>query len=170
MTPLKFIQLTSGFNHSLGLREDHVLFGFGDNFYGQLGLPGVSQLTEGKIINISSLTSDDLIIQTSCGFSHSIVLTNKGNVFVSGNNKFQQLGLPQFKQLDQFTELSFEGLISYEEKIIKIGAGYDHSSALTNQGRIWTVGLAKVYALDERFKHFNYHYDDFSFGCLKMPY
>jgi alpha-tubulin suppressor-like RCC1 family protein len=89
---------------------------------------------------------------------------------VSVNNKFQQLGLPQFKQLDQFTELSFEGLLSYEEKIIKIGAGYDHSAALTNQGRIWTVGPAKVYALDERFKHFNFHYDDFSFGFLKMPY
>jgi alpha-tubulin suppressor-like RCC1 family protein len=140
MTPLKFIQLTSGFNHSLGLREDHVLFGFGDNFYGQLGLPGVSQLTEGKTINISTLTNDELIIQTSCGFSHSIVLTNKGRVFVSGNNKFQQLGLPQFKQLDQFTELSFEGLLSYEEKIIKIGAGYYHSAALTNQGQVFMWG------------------------------
>lgn len=76
------------------------------------------------------------IIDIDLGGWHSILLTSKGRVFVWGKNTLARNS--QYKPID-ITYLFLKSL-NEGEKVIKINAGQDHSSALTSNGRVFMWG------------------------------
>ncbi len=69
---------SSGVSHSLALRADGTVFGWGNNTYGEASPP-------------ASLSN---VVSIACGVDHSVALRADGTVFAWGNNTFGQLNVP----------------------------------------------------------------------------
>lgn len=68
------------------------------------------------------------IVYISCGFTHSLLLSELGNLYTLGNNKFGQLGLGKVQKMIKPGLLN----INKTEKIWKIAAGAYHSIVVTS--------------------------------------
>ncbi len=124
----KRFRLGTGNGHSLILK-DGLVYGFGNNFNGQLGLGNT--VNSNIPVLIPSLRN---IISVSCGLSHSLVLTSDGNVYGFGSNWFGQLGSSDIRNIKE------PKLIPSLYNIISISAGGYHSLALRSDGFIYGFG------------------------------
>jgi alpha-tubulin suppressor-like RCC1 family protein len=70
------------------------------------------------------------------GFSHSLALSNDGKVYATGDNNYGQLSLGNFNDRDTFIEVTDLSA----KNIIAISAGYGHSLALFNDGKVYATG------------------------------
>lgn len=122
------------------LCTDGSIWGTGDNEFGQLGFSsGCTDFMEIKV----ELDENEKIIAVSCGNSHALILTNKGNVYSTGNNQFGQLGLgPKLSRKSNFTK------ISTLSNITQISCQYDHSICLDKDNKIWSFGRNNYYQID----------------------
>jgi alpha-tubulin suppressor-like RCC1 family protein len=128
-----------GVYHCFALSDDHQLFAWGDNTYGQTGCKkGLRALTP-YTVKIDDLARGEYPYEVVCGLKHSLCLTNQGRVFVTGSNDRGQLGLNQNSDLDSFALLSLPELFD-NEVVVLIKAGYEHSIIFTSSGRIFTWG------------------------------
>lgn len=95
---------TRGIRHNMVLCEDGTVYGFGKNDFGQLGLMSSVNTPPNLFLNVRySLTSsvntpqkllfDKKIINVSCGFEHTIILCDDGEMYSFGCNDEGQLGL-----------------------------------------------------------------------------
>src|SRR5690349_17347399 len=90
---MNFIQISCGGHHSLLLNEDGLVFSFGKNEYGQLGLGNkIDQTTPQLITSLENIR----IKKISCGRDHSLLLSEDGLIYSFGFNQFGQLGLGNF--------------------------------------------------------------------------
>lgn len=68
--------------------ENINLYGWGANHFGQLGLID-KNLTQPKKIPLPTLTyKDDYILRFSCGRRNTAILTKKGELWITGNYKY----------------------------------------------------------------------------------
>lgn len=134
-----FTKVFPGVNHCFALNDNHELFAWGDNSFGQTGYEKGFTLQTPIKIDIHHWAMDEHTIQVACGLKHSLCLTNKGRVFVAGSNELGQLGLLYNIDISSFTLLAFPELFK-DETIVQIRAGHYHSVALTSTGRIFTWG------------------------------
>jgi len=80
-------EIAAGRHFNLALKNDGTVWGWGQNYYGQLG--------DGTFINrlipvqVQGLTN---VISIYTGLSHSIAIKNDGTIWVWGLNDFGQLG------------------------------------------------------------------------------
>eukprot|EP01028_Stygiella_incarcerata_P009579 TRINITY_DN45980_c0_g2_i1.p1 TRINITY_DN45980_c0_g2~~TRINITY_DN45980_c0_g2_i1.p1 ORF type:complete len:397 (-),score=85.40 TRINITY_DN45980_c0_g2_i1:85-1275(-) len=77
----RVIHVSCGGKHTVVVMEDGRVFSWGDNMYGKLGLGDDKDRMEP--VWIESL-SEEKIIQVSTGLWHTLFLTEKGDVFLSG--------------------------------------------------------------------------------------
>ena len=123
LTPILIPNLThinqissGGSGFSLALITNGLLYSFGNNEYGQLGL--------GDYINkkIPTLIHNIInIVQISAGFKFSMVLTYYGQVYACGYNNQQNILT----------------LISNVNNVVQIAAGRHHSLILAADGKIY---------------------------------
>ncbi|XP_014358640.2 secretion-regulating guanine nucleotide exchange factor [Papilio machaon] len=89
-TPAPVRQVSAGSSHTAILTEDGRVFVCGSNSEGQLGvgegMRSCSRLTELKFM--------ERIAFVECGYYHTVFITEKGAVFVTGDNENQKLGIP----------------------------------------------------------------------------
>ncbi|OTF76530.1 hypothetical protein BLA29_012836, partial [Euroglyphus maynei] len=83
-----------------------------------------------------SLTN--IIVQISAGLHHSILLTDKNEVFTFGSNQFGQLGVGDLQNRFQPTKVDLEFVC--QGFIVQIAAGSNHSVLLTSLGEVITFG------------------------------
>ena len=99
-----------------------TLHTFGDNQRGQLGvgkLPGQTFIDEPREV----LEVKDFVLEVSCGFRHTLVLTSK-NVYGFGQNSTHELGLgdsARAMEREFFTPVKLRNLNDHE--VVKISAG-----------------------------------------------
>ena len=100
-------QIFAGEGHTILLTEDSQLFATGWNNFGQCAIPNAGEniLTFHKI-NLPPLQSQNAlkIIYFSSGQNHNIMLTESGELFVSGFNKYGQLGTGDNSNKFEFTQ------------------------------------------------------------------
>jgi alpha-tubulin suppressor-like RCC1 family protein len=70
------------------------------------------------------------------GGFHSLALSNDGKVYAAGHNNAGQLGLGDETDRNAFTEVTSLS----DKNIIAISAGYLHSLALSNDGKVYAAG------------------------------
>eukprot|EP01038_Epipyxis_sp_PR26KG_P010000 gene10000-13455_t len=127
------IQIASGAHHSVILSKNGNIFTFGGNRKGQLGDGQLTSTT--SPIQLLSLRHRP-VISVTCGENHTMVLTAGGNVYSWGDNSNGQLGLS-----DTTSRLRPELIKSLRSvKPIKISAGKQHSSVVTDSGLLFTFG------------------------------
>jgi RCC1 and BTB domain-containing protein len=81
----KIKDISCGDLFTIVLTFDNLLFSFGSNLYGQLGISSTN-LNISTPTQISSFTNYN-IIKVSCGFYHTLVLDSNGDVYSFGNNE-----------------------------------------------------------------------------------
>ncbi|XP_078441246.1 ultraviolet-B receptor UVR8-like isoform X2 [Wolffia australiana] len=115
------------------LRRFVALWGNGD--YGRLGLGNLNSQSKPSVSPFL-LDEDDPVQSVACGGAHTLFLTEKGHVYATGLNDFGQLGItPETTHLQKPQMLS-----SFTEKITQVFAGYHHSAAVTDNGKLFMWG------------------------------
>ena len=101
---------------------------FGKNVFGQLGMD--ANLFFFEPILIPSFDEKEKVKKVSLGGEHSLILTQKNNIYSYGLNIFGQLGTGDFENRGSLTNLNiYENVLknNENEKIINITACVQHS-------------------------------------------
>ena len=125
---INITDIKCGGEHSLFLSSNNKLYVCGHGYLGQLGLGNDKNINSPLIV--FSLTNKK-IIEIAAGWSHSLVLTDEGNVYSTGCNKYGELGLGK-----EYNKYNFSWISKLSKLNIKhISAGGHHSwCLLDNEG------------------------------------
>ncbi|KAK2158775.1 hypothetical protein LSH36_164g05038 [Paralvinella palmiformis] len=113
------------------IKESGKLYSFGANGEGQLGLGHTDNVSRPTVIE--SL-EDQQYTKLAAGADHSVILTEKGVLYVWGSNCEGQLGLGEEQEAWQPVRLKLD------EKIISVACGYYHTALVTENGDLYTFG------------------------------
>lgn len=139
------LTIESGRDHNGLITSEGRVFVFGVNAYGQLGIgektsPWVTTVIEPyDITEQFDLRENDFIIQLAFGNNHSMALSYFGHIFVWGDNERGQLGTNDAELLIP-TDITTDFGIVPSDKFIDISVGYDHSGAMSLEGRVFVFG------------------------------
>ena len=145
------IEPVTGESHSGFIIQDldnTSLYMFGKNIFGQLGLEENSYLYQPIMVdNLNAiLKPKEKVKKVSLGGEHSLLLTQKNNIYSCGLNLFGQLGLGDFENRNIFTNVDIykNALKDCEgEEIKDIAAGAQHSLFITNMNKLFYCGFNK---------------------------
>lgn len=103
--------------------EDGSLYTFGYSAHGQLGLHNtINQCIPQPVTDFYGVK----IAQIAAGWNHSLVLTERGDLYACGHGESGQLGIGDTEIIPNFTHVSPMG----PKNIAKIFAGGNHTWAL----------------------------------------
>ncbi len=126
-----FWKLISAKNHhTLAIKSDGTLWGWGNNEYGQLG--------DGSTINKNSpvqIGNENKWIQIATGYNHSYGIKSDGTLWSWGNNYYGQLGDKSY--IDKTSPVR----VGTDSNWIYISSGWHHGIAVKSNGTIWGWGL-----------------------------
>lgn len=125
----KICKIGCGFYHNIVMFKD-CLYGFGNNYYHQLGLPCLYHHTPRLLTYEKDL--DEEFIDVGCGRNHSIVITNKG-IYGVGANHNGQLGHKTIDVTHQFIKINIDDAI-------KVECGQYHNIVLTKDYNLYMFG------------------------------
>eukprot|EP00301_Raphidiophrys_heterophryoidea_P007638 c12928_g1_i4.p1 GENE.c12928_g1_i4~~c12928_g1_i4.p1 ORF type:complete len:611 (-),score=150.01 c12928_g1_i4:3-1784(-) len=121
----------AGRQHSVVVSEQGHVFVFGSSPEGQLGLGQSEHVLVPVRLQCEGMGA---VVDVSCGSRHTIVLTDKGDVYVWGWNAFGQLGLNSFTNVFEPTRLPLPFAAS------RITCGFRQSFAADENGIWWGWG------------------------------
>ncbi|KAF8412656.1 hypothetical protein HHK36_000624 [Tetracentron sinense] len=121
-----FIQIASGGYHSLALTDEGKVLSWGHGGHGQLG--HYSNQNQKVPIVVEAL-AEERIVYIACGGSSSAAITDKGKLYMWGNAKDCQLGVPGLPEIQPFpVEVKFltedDGLGPHHVLSVSIGASH----------------------------------------------
>jgi alpha-tubulin suppressor-like RCC1 family protein len=139
----RVVQIAAGAAHSLALTATGQLYAFGDNRFGQLG-DAASEGTEAANPTptlVSVPAANGQIVQIAAGAADSLALTDTGQLYAFGDNRYGQLG----DAANEGTETpnakpALVSLPSGAGAPIAIAAGAEHSLVLTASGQVYAFG------------------------------
>ena len=137
---IKISKVSLGGEHTLILSEQNILYSFGLNIFGQLGLGDNSNRQFPTNVYLS-LNYGEEIKKISAGAQHSIILTDKNRIFSCGFGKNASTGFGISDDINIFTQINFENDIF--NNISLISSGVYHSAFLFDQNNkicIWGIG------------------------------
>nr|XP_040129796.1 X-linked retinitis pigmentosa GTPase regulator isoform X2 [Ictidomys tridecemlineatus] len=127
-------QLSAGSNTSAALTEDGILFMWGDNSEGQIGLKNMSNVCVPHQVTIGKPIS-----WISCGYYHSAFVTMDGELYTFGEPENGKLGLPSQMLINhRIPQL----VAKIPEKVIQVACGGGHTVVLTEK-TVYTFGLGQ---------------------------
>ncbi|KAL6057042.1 putative E3 ubiquitin-protein ligase herc1, partial [Balamuthia mandrillaris] len=120
------IRVAAGSTHSLVLTEDNTLWGWGNNFKGQLGLSSsLNDVLQPTLIDISSQCR---------GLIQEVVASAQNTMLRVGD----QVGVLQHKAAGGYPMKTFEELKGID--VHQIACGTNHFMVLTSRGEVWVWG------------------------------
>ena len=190
-------KVSSGWEHTLLLTKEGLVYGWGSNYFGQLSFPKENQ----KITQTTLLPIQFPEISTvCCGFRHSIILSKSGDIYGFGEAKFGQLGFtpttstpnlandspsntPKRSKITRLLNNKKDSNIyepisiplteyikqsNLDEYIVQISCGSKHTLFLSNDGVIWAVGDNKFGQLGDSNVNNNFIVNDREFSFVKI--
>ncbi|ABI67513.1 cadherin-like beta sandwich domain-containing protein [Syntrophomonas wolfei] len=131
-----FKQVAAGRWHTLAVKNDGTVWGWGNNEKGQLGnLPLGPHSTPQQIPNLQNMKA------VACGEFFSLALNNDGTVWAWGNNDGNELGRgatgPFYNNPEK---VKGPGGTGYLDNVTAIACGRFHGLALKSDGTVWAWG------------------------------
>ena len=133
------VQISAGIFHTVALDEGGKVYTWGENYSGQL---------ENETLEYSAICLSDKdnelkgkrIVDISAGGIHTVAIDEEGKVYTWGNNYDGQLG---YVTEDNSTEpicISNKENELKGKRIVDISAGYGHTVAIDEEGKVYTWG------------------------------
>ncbi|KFP77540.1 X-linked retinitis pigmentosa GTPase regulator, partial [Apaloderma vittatum] len=130
----KPVLISCGDEHTAIVTGNGKLYMFGSNNWGQLGLGSKNTVTKPTCVKALKPEKTKLAV---CGRNHTLVYTEKGNVYAAGGNSEGQLGLGDTEERTTFHVISF---FTNQHKIKQLAAGSYTSAAVTEDGQLFVWG------------------------------
>ena len=118
-----------------------AIFAWGKNDNGQLGLGGIPDTDQPTEIKRSVYLDGKVVTALASGESQSLALTHEGRVYAWGRGDYGSLGrgVGQASDSDAPVPIDMSGALSMQ-RVVAVGAGSDHSLAVTSDGRVYAWG------------------------------
>ena len=139
LTPLngdQIVTVAAGYSHFLAIDNQGHLWGWGSNVSGQLGDSFASR-TSPALVNLASLNGSK-VVAIAAGGAHSLALDDFGRLWAWGDNGYGQLGDGSFASRTSPVLVDLTPLNG--SNVATVAAGYSHSLAIDDQGRLWAWG------------------------------
>ena len=137
----KVVNLAIGREHSSAITSNGRVFSWGRNNYGQLGDGTTTdRYVPTEITHLFNLEGSEKVVSIYLGNSFSSAITSNGRVFTWGSNNNGQIGDGTTTDRYVPTEITHQFNLESDEKVISLGLGNNHSSAITSNGRLFTWG------------------------------
>ncbi|MDD5672892.1 MAG: hypothetical protein PHC61_01905 [Chitinivibrionales bacterium] len=117
--------VSTGFGHTMVLKQDGTLWATGWNKFGQLG----DGTTVNKLTPVQVMSS---VAAVSAGYDHTMILKQDGTLWATGNNFFGQLGTGD--------TTSVKSPVEVMSAVSAVSAGYGHTLILKQTGVLWAAG------------------------------
>ncbi|NWX00359.1 RPGR regulator, partial [Caloenas nicobarica] len=130
----KPVLISCGDEHTAIVTGNGKLYMFGSNNWGQLGLGSKNTVSKPTCVKALKPEKTKLAV---CGRNHTLVYTEKGNVYAAGGNSEGQLGLGDTEERSTFHLISF---FTNQHKIKQLAAGSYTSAAVTEDGQLFVWG------------------------------
>ncbi|KFP44092.1 X-linked retinitis pigmentosa GTPase regulator, partial [Chlamydotis macqueenii] len=130
----KPVLISCGDEHTAIVTGNGKLYMFGSNNWGQLGLGSKNTVSKPTCVKALKPEKTKLAV---CGRNHTLVYTEKGNVYAAGGNSEGQLGLGDTEERTTFHLISF---FNNQHKIKQLAAGSYTSAAVTEDGQLFVWG------------------------------
>ncbi|KAJ7294853.1 hypothetical protein O6H91_Y228200 [Diphasiastrum complanatum] len=85
----RIVQISGGWRHTVALSEQGKVYSWGWNKFGQLGVGDANNRCAPQLVQIPE---DQIVMQVSCGWRHTVAITDGYNVFSWGRGTSGQLG------------------------------------------------------------------------------
>ena len=111
---------------------DHegFIWSFGANNYGQLGTGNTTYFNVPQKLQLVNIPP---VLSVSCGYEHTLMITNDSNLWSWGRNDFGQLCLGNTENQSKLQKTSFSN-------VSKLSAGWIHSLFENDKGEIFSCG------------------------------
>ncbi|GBG28712.1 F-box/SPRY domain-containing protein 1 [Hondaea fermentalgiana] len=135
--------MAGGWEHTLALTRDGRLFSFGSGYKDsrRTGLPPVlghggteRELRPRQIMALQSET----IKYCTCGWDHSMAITDRGHVYTWGAGTNGKLG--HGDEESHTLPRRIDSLVDANVRIVQVEAGCEHSVAVSDEGYLYTWG------------------------------
>ena len=142
---LKSISISCGYEHTLVLTTNKNVVSFGENENGQLGIGSFNdQMSPTQIIDSSSNNINN-IQSISSGFSYSLILSENGTIYSSGDNTYGQLGNGNMgngikSNYFDVINTSVDSSGYKGNNAVAIANGYYHTLVLLDSGKVMACG------------------------------
>lgn len=123
--PSRALSVAAGQHHVIIQTDERELTVFGDNKFGQCG--------EKNDCNI--ITFGHKIQHIACGWTHSAVLDERGQVYLWGRNDYSQLGQGTAEPF-----ISTPKLLPLDNRAKQLWLGSEHGLVLTDTGEVFSWG------------------------------
>jgi alpha-tubulin suppressor-like RCC1 family protein len=131
----KIKKVSLGGDHTLLLTENRELYAFGLNIFGQLGLSNFNSTDKPIKVEIE----DICITNISAGAQHSMILSNKGNVFTCGFAGSYALGFTSDKDINTFTKVHIS-----KGRVTNLATGVYHSGFILDEEKLYLFGVGEI--------------------------
>ena len=132
----RFVSVAAGNSFAIALRSDGTVWGWGDDYQGQLGNGSNDDTT--TAVEVIGLTGR--VTSIACGFNHSLAVMSDGSVWAWGDNGSGALGT-KTQDVFQNTPVRVAGL---DGGVIAVAGGTDQSLALKADGSVWSWGVIRL--------------------------
>lgn len=137
---INVVQVCTGDTHTLVVCSQKKLYGFGSNYYGELG---IGNYTQQNIPLIIPFFKNIKVKKICTGFNHSFVLTENDVLYAFGSNSGYKLGVSNFYNKE--SEPNPVRVTYFDDmKIKEIHAGSSMSFVILEIGDIYSFGNNKT--------------------------
>jgi alpha-tubulin suppressor-like RCC1 family protein len=133
------IQIACGGFYTVVLMSDGTIYACGRNLFGQFG--NNNTINSNILVSMTSIPSNKIPIQISCGLEHTIVLMSDGSIYSCGYNNVGQLGTGNNNSSANLISMSS---IPNDKIPIQIDCGIQHTIVLMSDRTIYTCGANDV--------------------------
>lgn len=160
---VKFQNISCGYDYAIALTTNGLLFSYGMNDNGQLGL---GDLKEREIFTMVEKLKDlgEKTMEVSCGYKHVVCRTANGKVYSWGLGSCGQLGSGDRESRNEPEAMKFSEDIKVKTlKAVSAQAGFNSTYVLYEDHRIYTTGRSaarkndilslKLYSFQEKVRH-----------------
>ena len=141
-----WIDIAVGNYHTVALKKDKTLWGWGNNSYGQIG-EGEDSLVPKQISKEKFLSIDAGAYQT-VAIKEDKTICSFGKISINSKEYFQSLSVGDYhivaikedKTISYFKDNSYKQALKVEGKFKKVKAGAYHTVAIKEDGTLWSWG------------------------------
>ena len=129
------VAAAAGQYHSVALDDQGRVYAWGWGVHGQLGTGDIEDLAEPRRIFLFKKRTRK-VVQIACGYAHTMLMTDEGQVWAFGCSLFGQMGNGETKKVTRPQRVP--GLRN--ERARMISSGYFTNFVITEDERIFTWG------------------------------